>query len=225
MHLIDESAGFKGSTSIVGGTIPVGTGLGLSIKLQGTDQVSCVFLGDGAVEEGVFYESINMAAVKKLPILYICENNLYSVYTSLGPRQPAGRKIHEMVTAMGVPGFPGDGNDVLDVYTKAQKAVQSIRTGGGPVLLEFATYRWREHCGPHYDNNIGYRTEQEFLAWQEKDPVATWEQRVQGEGWITAQGIQDMNDSIAQEIKGAFEFADASPFPPASEAGLNVFAT
>ncbi len=125
MHLIDESVHFMGSTSIVGGTIPVGTGLGFSIWLHGTDQVSCVFLGDGAGEEGVFYESLNFAALKKLPVLYVCENNLYSVYSPLGVRQPEGRRIHEMARSIGVRSDSGDGNDVAEVYDKARRAIRS----------------------------------------------------------------------------------------------------
>ena len=111
MHLVDPAVNFMGSTAIVGGTIPVGVGLGLSIKLKKSDQVSCVFFGDGSVEEGVFYEAVNFAALKKLPVLFICENNFYSVYSPLSVRQPAGRKIADMVRGMGCPAEQGDGNN------------------------------------------------------------------------------------------------------------------
>lgn len=223
MHLIDEGAGFMGSTSIVGGTIPVGTGLGFSISLHGTDQVSCVFLGDGAAEEGVFYESLNFAALKRLPVLYICENNLYSVYSPLGVRQPGGRNIHEMAAGIGVMAMAGDGNDVLDVYTKVNQAANSIRSGKGPHFLEFATYRWREHCGPNFDNHIGYRTEEEFFQWKEKDPVSRWERCLLNEGIVTEDDVTAMEQTITLEINEAFDFAESSPFPLPSEAGLNVF--
>lgn len=217
MHLIDESAGFMGSTSIVGGTIPVGTGLGFSIQLHETDQVSCVFLGDGATEEGVFYESINFAALKKLPVLYVCENNLYSVYSSLGVRQPAGRRIFEMVRHMGIQSDSGDGNDAIDVYQKAVHALGSIRGGSGPYFIEFATYRWREHCGPNFDNHIGYRTEEEYLHWKERDPIALLESEMQGGGLVTEAEIAQMDGVIAQEVNEAFEFAESSPFPSSDE--------
>lgn len=224
MHLTDESVGFMGSTSIVGGTIPVGTGLGFSISLHGTDQVSCVFLGDGATEEGVFYESINFAALKKLPVLYICENNLYSVYSPLGVRQPHGRNIYEMVRCLGVQSDAGDGNDVAEVYLKVSDAVESIRAGNGPCFLEFATYRWREHCGPNFDNDIGYRTQAEYEAWKENDPIAFLEQRLIGQGSINAQDIVSMEDGICKEIDVAFDFAESSAFPEPSEAGAHVYA-
>ena len=116
MHLIDQEVGFMGSTAIVGGTIPVGVGLGLSIQLKKTDQVSCVFLGDGSVEEGVFYESVNFAVVKKLPVVFICENNFYSVYSPLSVRQPEGRSISKMVKAMGAQVYNCDGNDPLKIF-------------------------------------------------------------------------------------------------------------
>ena len=117
MHLIDESVGFMGSTAIVAGTIPVGVGLAYGMKCQGTDQVSCVFHGDAAVEAGVFFESVNFAAIKKLPVLFICENNLYSVYSPLSVRQPKGRSIAKMAEGLGIKTASGDGNDVVEVLS------------------------------------------------------------------------------------------------------------
>jgi pyruvate dehydrogenase E1 component alpha subunit len=224
MHLIDESCGFMGSTSIVGGTIPVGTGLGLSLKLNGGDRVSCVFLGDGAAEEGVFYESLNFAALKKLPVLFLCENNLYSVYTPLAARQPAGRRLHQMVSAIGVPGSEGDGNDPQEVYLKTARAVEEIRAGGGPRFLEFSTYRWREHCGPDFDNHIGYRSEAEYLAWRERDPVACWEVRLTRDGILTQDALAALDAELEAEVAAAFRFAERSPFPDPALASQGVYA-
>ena len=223
MHLVDESCGFMGSTSIVGGTIPVGTGLALAITLRGGDRVSCVFMGDGAAEEGVFYESLNFAALKRLPVLFVCENNLYSVYSPLEVRQPAGRKLHEMVAAIGVESSAGDGNDPQDVYLKTEQAVRAMRAGGGPRFLEFATYRWREHCGPEFDNHIGYRSEQEYLSWRERDPVAYWESRLQQAGISCEEKVAAMEHEIELEIEEAFVFAETSPFPLSSEAQTGLF--
>jgi pyruvate dehydrogenase E1 component alpha subunit len=224
MHLVDEAAGFMGSTSIVGGTIPVGTGLGLAISLRGTDAVSCVFLGDAATEEGVFYESVNFALLKKLPVLYVCENNLYSVYSPLRVRQPAGRRLAEMVGCMGVWSESGDGNDVFDVYERTARAAARLRAGAGPAFLEFATYRWREHCGPHFDNDIGYRTEEEYLAWKGRDPIVALEERLLREGVVDAAGIRELGAAVAREVEEAFAFAEASPFPDAAEALAQVYA-
>jgi pyruvate dehydrogenase E1 component alpha subunit len=223
MHLIDLDVGFAGSSAIVASSIPVGVGLGLSAQLLGTDQLSCVFLGDGAVEEGVFYESVNFSAVRKLPVLFVCENNLYSVYSPLEVRQPSGRKIHEMVRAIGIAAGDGDGNDVEEVYRQTLDAVSGIRSGQGPKFLEFYTYRWREHCGPNYDNDIGYRSEAEFLRWKASDPIARYEKRLTEAGRLTVAGMEAMQRGIEAEVAAAFEFADASPFPAKEEAFAHVY--
>lgn len=224
MHLIDESVGFKGSTAIVGGTVPIGTGLGLSLKRRGTDRVACVFLGDAVVEEGVFFEAVNFAVLQRLPVLYVCENNLFSVYSPLAVRQPAGRVIHEMVAGLGLPTAAGDGNDPEAVFTTCRTMVQAIRSGGGPAFVEFATYRWREHCGPNFDNDIGYRAEAEFLAWKERDPVATYARRLLREGAVTDAEIAAMDRAIAAEVADAFAFAESSPFPAPETAAEDVHA-
>lgn len=217
MHLIDKSAGFMGSTSIVGGTIPVAVGLGLSIKLHKSDQISCVFFGDGAVEEGVFYESVNFAVLKKLPVLFICENNLYSVYSHLKVRQPQGRKIYKMVEAMGCPAIHGDGNNAVEVYEKVKSVIGPAREGKNPFFFEFKTYRWREHCGPNYDNDIGYRTEEEFIFWKKKDPIPFLEKKLLKEDVISKEGITVIEQEISKEIEEAFEFAEKSLFPQQNE--------
>jgi len=213
MHLIDKSVGFMGSTAIVGNTIPLGVGLALSIKLHKTDQVSCVFLGDGAIEEGVFYEAVNFAALKQLPVLFICENNLYSVYSPLTVRQPKNRQIYELVSAIGVPSQEGNGNQVSEVFQKVSKAVDSIRQGKGPQFFEFHIYRWREHCGPNFDNDIGYRTEEEYLTWKARDPVQQFEQQLLEQQTISTEEIKQLEKTIEAEVEAAFQFAEDSPFP------------
>ena len=216
MHLIDLDVGFEGSTAIVGNTIPVGVGLGLAISLDGDDRVSCIFVGDGATEEGVFYESVNFAVVRNLPILFLCENNQYSVYSNLSVRQPRGRVIHEMAQSLGLRSHFADGNDILAVKDVVQAAVQNIRNNEGPQFVELSTYRWLEHCGPNYDNHIGYREESEFLAWKEKDPVVLFEQVLRAEGVLTDDVASEIDVRIQREVEDAFEFAEASPFPELS---------
>jgi len=223
MHLIDRSAGFMGSTAIVGGTIPIGVGLGLSAKLHGTDQVSCVFLGDGATEEGVFYESLNFAVLKQLPVLFVCENNLYSVYSPLAVRQPAERRIWELARSIGANAEHLDGNDALAVYDAARTAVDAIRQGHGPRFLECATYRWREHCGPFFDNDLGYRAEEEFLAWKARDPVAVFESRLTSTGVLSQDQVEEMGAAIRREIDEAFEAAARAPFPGPHEAFTDLY--
>ena len=218
MHLIDESVGFMGSTAIVGGTVPVGVGLAYGMKVKKSDQVSCVFHGDAVVETGAFFESVNFAVLKKLPVLFVCENNLYSVYSPLSVRQPEGRSIAAMVSGLGMPAYSGDGNDVAAVYAKVCESVAEIRAGGGPRFVEFSTYRWLEHCGPSYDNHIGYRSESEFLEWKSKEPIARFERVMLDNSTITVAELQLMNDSITLEVEEAFDYAEASPMPVAANA-------
>jgi len=223
MHLIDESVGFMGSTAIVGGTVPVGVGLAYGMKVKKSNQVSCVFHGDAVVETGAFFESVNFAVVKKLPVLFVCENNLYSVYSPLNVRQPVGRSIANMVSGLGMPAYSVDGNDVASVYAKASEAIAEIRVGGGPRLVEFSTYRWLEHCGPSYDNHIGYRSESEFLEWQAKEPIARFEKVMLDNLAITTAELQLMNDNISLEVEEAFSFAEASPMPLADSAYTGLY--
>ncbi|MGH1351073.1 MAG: thiamine pyrophosphate-dependent dehydrogenase E1 component subunit alpha [Methyloligellaceae bacterium] len=219
MHLTDLSAGFVASTAIVGNTIPVGVGLAHSIKLDKDDRIACVFLGDAAVETGVFYESVNFAAVQKLPLLILCENNLYSVYSPLSVRQPKGRKIHEMVRATGLETGHVHGMEAVDTFNAISSMASYVRNGNGPALLEIDTYRWREHCGMNYDNDIGYRTEEEYLSWYEKDPQHRLEKELLKEGLLTSNALEEMNQSIANEIDTAFTQAKNAPFPTPETAG------
>lgn len=225
MHLIDLSVNFMGTSAIVGNSIPVGVGLALSAQLKGTDQISCVFLGDGAVEEGVFYESVNFAAVRNLPVLFICENNLYSVYSPLSVRQPKGRSIAKMVEAMvGVEIATGNGSDIFSCHQLMRDAVDKVRAGSGPYFLEFSTYRWREHCGHNFDNDIGYRTQEEFLEWHAKDPLTILESRLCHAASNLIHQIDEIKSVINLEVQTAFEFAETSPFPLQSEAYQGVYA-
>ena len=211
MHLIDTSVGFMGSTAIVGNTIPVAIGLALEKKLTRKKSIACVFFGDGATEEGAFYESVNFAIIHSLPILFICENNLYSVYSGLEVRQPVDRKIYNMVRAMGISAQHGNGNDVEEVARKVKHAKTMILKSEGPQFLEFDTYRWREHCGPNFDNNIGYREESEFLKWKKKDPLKNFYSE------NSQEYIDRKIDTISQEIDDAHQFADDSKFPTLQE--------
>jgi pyruvate dehydrogenase E1 component alpha subunit len=220
MHLVDDAKGFMGSTAIVGGTVPVGVGLAYAMKLKRTDQISCIFVGDAVAETGVFFESVNFAVLKRLPVLFVCENNLYSVYSPLGVRQPEGRAIHRMVAGLGLPTAAGDGNDALAVHGMIEEGVRAIRAGQGPRFYEFATYRWREHCGPLYDNDIGYRTEDEFIAWQAKDPIARLQADARAS--LSRDEIGAMDAAIGVEIEAAFAFAEASPFPVPAEAFTDI---
>ncbi len=223
MHLADLAVGFVASTAIVGGTIPVGVGLGLALKYRKTGRLSCIFLGDAAVEEGVFYESVNFAVLKKLPVLFLCENNLYSVYSRIDVRQPAGRAIHEMVRGLGCPAGSGDGNHALQVYEMIAAAAAQVRGGAGPYFLEFSTYRWREHCGPNYDNDLEYRPLAEFDHWKERDPVLLLQDDLIAAGLVSAAEVAAVQAQITSEVDAAFAFAEQSPWPDPAEAYTNLY--
>ena len=223
MHLIDVDVNFMGTSAIVGNSIPIGVGLALSAQLKKTNQISCVFLGDGATEEGVFYESVNFAVVRKLPVLFICENNLYSVYSPLSVRQPKGRSIAKMVEAMGVEVAVDDGHNIASSFDTMQNAIDRVRTTGAPFFLEFSTYRWREHCGHGFDNDIGYRTQEEFLEWQAKDPLNNLEKQLYQISPYINSTLEKIKSEIDLEVENAFEFAENSPFPVQAEAYDGVY--
>jgi TPP-dependent pyruvate/acetoin dehydrogenase alpha subunit len=224
MHLADLSVNFMGTSAIVGNSIPVGVGLGLAAQLHQADQISCVFLGDGSVEEGVFYESINFAVVRNLPVVFICENNLYSVYSGLSVRQPQGRVIAEMVSAMGIETCFNAGENLQLTYENLAKAMNRARSGNGPQFLEISTYRWREHCGCNFDNHIGYRAEAEYEEWFAKDPLNHLEQLLLKSDTQTKMKVEAITRQVEMEIEDAFARAEEAPFPPAEEAYTGVYA-
>lgn len=213
MHLVDRAAGFVGAVPIVGSTIPIAVGLAFADRQLGRDRVTAAYLGDAAAEEGVFHESINFAALHQLPVVFVCENNLYSVYSPLRVRQPAGRALWQVAAGHGVTSHAGDGNDPRAVHALMRAAVDHARSGAGPVFLELATYRWREHCGPGFDNHLGYRTEAEYLEWRERDPIATFAARLRAEGGFDEERHARFQRETAAEIAAAIAAARAAPFP------------
>lgn len=210
MHLADPRVGFVASTPIVGGSIPVGVGAALANQMKRNGLVTTIFMGDAAVEEGVFHESVGFAAVKKLGVVFFCENNLYSVQTPLKPRQP-GRKISDLVSGHGIFTQRIDGNDVMAVYEASQKAVSYARGGEGPAFIEALTYRWQEHCGPADDTALGYRTPEELGEWKKRCPI----ERVVRELGSGAD-LNGLRAKIALEVDQAVAFAEKSPFPVAA---------
>ena len=224
MHLIDLSAGFLGATPIIGSTIPIAVGTALGSAMRGEKRVTAIFFGDGAVEEGAFHESLNFAVLKRLPVIFVCENNLYSVYSPLSVRQPEDREIFRLAKGYGLLSYQGDGNDVTEVYKLAKRAVNKARQGNGPTFLEFKTYRWREHCGPYYDNDLGYRTENESQDWRQRCPVERLQERLLGDGLISPQGIAGLVKELQDEVAEAVKFARESPFPEEPLIQENVYA-
>lgn len=222
MHLIDLSVNILGATPIVGSTIPVAVGAAFGSVMQNKNNVTVVFFGDAAVEEGVFHESLNFASLKKLPVIFVCENNLYSVYSPLSVRQPPV-EIFTLAKGHGVDSFQVDGNDVIEIYEVSKEAVSKAKKGRGPTFLECKTYRWREHCGPNYDHELGYRTKEEVEEWEKRCPIEKLEGHMLRNGIITAKQIEAMLKEIQGEIDEAVTFAQESPFPPQDNLFQDVY--
>lgn len=221
MHLLDVEQGFMGASAIVGGTIPMGAGLAWAFQLKGLDRVAVAFFGDGATEEGVFHESLSFAALRKLPVIFVCENNFYATHSHVSVRRPVDN-IFRQGEVYGIRGERVDGTDVVAVYQAAERAVQQCRRGEGPVLLEIKAYRWKEHVGPNFDHALGYRTKEELDQWMDKCPIKLHEERLTRSGLATAAELQAIRSGIAEEIEKAVAFAKASPFPSAEELTTDV---
>lgn len=219
MHLRDANVGFMASTAIVGNSIPLGVGDALGAKIEGTDNISVVFIGDAVFETGVFYESLNIAATFKVPVLFVCENNLYSVYSPLKVRQPEGRDNCKIVEKIGIKSKYLDGMNATEVTDGIFDAVRFCRENKEPMFIEMSAYRWREHCGPNYDNHIGYREEQEFENWQLRDYLAALEKKLRQSGLLNESMINNERERNKIEIEQAFDFAESSPFPNANDSG------
>ena len=224
MHLIDPSVNVLGTTPIVGGVIPVAVGAAFSSWMKNEKKVTVVFLGRAATEEGVFFESLNFAALKGLPILFVSEDNFFSVYSPLAVRQPKERDNLSLARSFGVAGAKGDGNNVETVYDLTLQGVEHIRHGNGPYFLEFETYRWMEHCGPGYDNDLGYRSQDEFEKWRQRCPVENFQQKLLNAGLLNESLVEQMGQKIQSEIEEAFEFAKTSSFPSSDQMSADVYA-
>jgi pyruvate dehydrogenase E1 component alpha subunit len=224
MHLIDRAAGFLGAVPIVGSTIPIGVGAALASVLQGDPLLTVIFFGDAATETGVFHESLNIAALHQLPVVMVCENNLYSVLSPLSVRKPEDREIVQLARGHGVFNGRADGNDADAVYALAGEAIARARSGQGPAFLEFTTYRWLEHCGPLDDRHLGYRPPGEYEAWIARDPLRLYAERLRERGLVTAVDLDRMAREITDEIADAVAFAQSSPFPTRDQLAADVYA-
>jgi len=223
MHLMDPDAGVEVSIPIVASSIPIAAGYAFAEKRRGGNSIFVSFFGDACIEEGVFHETANFAAQAKLPILFLCENNLYSVYTPLQERQP-DRSLCDVALAHNIRAWEADGNDVFKSYATCREAVDYIRSGNGPAFVSLNTYRWREHCGPNFDNHAGYRTLEEFDFWRERCPVKQVEDMFEREGGMSETRRKEIVEALDIEISAAFEFARNAPLPDLSEASRYVYA-
>jgi pyruvate dehydrogenase E1 component alpha subunit len=223
MHLVDKRVGMAGTSAIVGGAVPMATGAALAVQLKGEDRVTVVFFGEAATEEGVTSESLNFAALKRLPIVFFCENNFYSVQSPLFTRQP-NRVIHEWAASHCVPAVHVDGTNVLAVRQAAAAAVDRARGGGGPTFIEAPVYRFRAHGGAGDDSHTGYRHEAERLAWEPMCPIATFGTFLRSRGLLEDGAAASMEAELAREIADAFAFALAADHPTEADLYRNVYA-
>lgn len=205
MHLFDAATRFYGGNAIVGGGLPVAVGLALADKMQGRQRVTACFFGEGAMAEGEFHECMNLAALWKLPVLFCCENNLYAMGTALR-RSESETDLCLKATSYEMPAWPVDGMDVVACEEATQRAALAVRSGGGPYFLEFRTYRFRAHS--MYDPQL-YRDKQEVEEWKKRDPISTFQARLQAQGLLNDEDLKRIEDDIAAEITTAVEFAEA----------------
>lgn len=217
MHLIDAAHGVMGASAVVGTTIPQAVGYALAQKIQGKSAVVACFFGDGAVEEGAFHESLNFAALKRLPILFVCENNQYAIHSRLQTRQ-ANAGICALASAHGVPAERFERMDVFDIHARSRETIERIRAGqSGPRLFECLCYRWKEHVGPGEDYAAGYRARQDAQPWIDRDAVTVV-------GAMLGPDVRlEIERQVDEEIVDAFEFAELSPFPEEEELYTDMY--
>ena len=222
MHISNMELGMLGANGIVGGGPPIAMGAAFSNKFRKTDNVAVCFFGDGASNEGSFHEAANMAALYKLPALFVCENNGYGEYTPQANHQ-AIVDVADRAPGYGMPGVIVDGMDVMAVYEAAGEAIARARAGEGPTLLECKTYRYYDHVGVR-GMGLTYRTDEEVEEWKKKDPIDLFESRLADQGVLSAEAAQAVHDEVLAEIATAIQFAEDSPYPDPSAITEDVYA-
>lgn len=216
MHIASPEVGLPGSSAIVGGTIPLAVGTALGFSLQGGKSVSVVFFGDGATNEGILYESLNFASLKKLPIVFICENNFYSTHLHISKIQSVS-DLYEIGKLFGIPSFKINGNNVIEVFNTAKKAVEYARKGEGPTFIEALTYRWRGHVGPNWDLDKPIRSKDEVYFWVRNCPIKKFENLLLEEKILDNVVKERIFKKLNRKIKEAVNYAQESPYPDEGE--------
>lgn len=222
MHMVVPEIGVMGSSGIVGAGIPIAAGLGLAIELKQTNQVVVCFFGDGASNTGTFHEGINLAAVWKLPVIFVCENNLYAISVPIH-KSTSVKNVADRAVAYGIPGVVVDGMDVTAVYKAAQEAVSRAREGKGPTLIECKTYRFRGHYEGDPKKGGTYRSGAEMSEWEKKCSISNFKAKLIEKGILTEKEAQEIEQRCIKEIEEAVEFAKKSPYPLPDEVQENVF--
>ena len=219
MHLFDPDLRFMGGYAIVGGGLPIATGLGFSVQYNEGPEVVCCFFGDGALPQGAFHESLNMASLWKLPVVFVCENNFYGMGTMV-QNAICQEELYRFAEPYKMPGVRVDGMDVLEVYGATMEAVARAREGDGPSLIEAVTYRFRGHS---MSDPAEYRSKREERIWQERDPIKNLRRRMLGERHVAEARLGDIDAAVAREIEEAVKFADESPEPSVDELGKGIY--
>jgi len=204
MHLTDLKNNFYASTAIVSNSIPIGVGLAYSLKINKQKNLVCIYVGDASLEEGVFYESLNFCVVKELPVVFICENNFYSVYTHLHDRQPKNRKLYKVAEAIGAKSYKFSQNNPYKLFSNFKKIFNKIRNTPHPHFIEIETYRYLEHCGPNDDTELGYRTHRELESWKKKDPLIFSKNYLIKNNVIKKEKVDSLEKNIIKNINTDF---------------------
>ncbi len=213
MHLIDKKSNINAAVPIVGSTLPIGVGMAWANKLNKNNKIVVIFFGDGATEEGVFLESIDFASLHNLKVLFVCEHNNYSVYSHLRNRQSKFRSISKIANAVGINSTHQIDHDTFNIFKSVKKIINKIKTTSRPHLIEINTFRYLEHCGPNYDDDLNYRSSKEITRWHKKDQINFLEKYLFKKKILNKQ-IQRKNiQTIDKEIKKAFNFAEKSLYP------------
>ena len=207
MHLTAPEVGLMGTSAMVASGVPLAVGAAIAFSMKQTQRVAVTFFGDGATEEGEFYESLNLAALRKAPVIFVCENNLYSSHVHIKDRRPADN-IPDLVKAHRMPAFRIDGNNVVAVYKTTREAVQNARAGRGPRFIECRTYRWRGHVGPNYDLEKGLRSKEELDEWMARCPIKILESRMIRDHLMTEAQVKAIREQVVEEVKAAIEWAN-----------------
>jgi pyruvate dehydrogenase E1 component alpha subunit len=215
MHIIDKSVGFFGSVPIVGATIPIATGAGLAAKMDGNGDIAVSYFGDGACEEGVFHESLNMAASMNLPVLYVCENNLFSSHLHISLRQPTNSTAR-FAEAHCIDYAVVDGNDVASMTKTLKAATDKMRETNRPFFLEAVTYRWRGHVGPREDIDVGVKRDHDLNLWKKRDPIGRLVSAMIAANIMNENDYSALNQSIDNKIETAWTKAEAAEYPQVS---------
>ncbi len=212
MHVISTDNGFVGSVPIVSATLPVATGAALSSKLRKKDSIAVSYFGDGATEEGTFHETLNIASYYKLPVLFVCEHNLFSSHMHINERQPSD-SIARFAHAHGIENSVIDGNDINTVMNTAEVAIQHIRTGNGPYFIEAVTYRWRGHVGPDENIDVGLRRKEDLGEWKKRDPISRLAVSMIDSEMLNDDQYQELIEKVNLEVMSAWEQALKDPYP------------